>query len=276
MHSNAVRGYSASYDGLSKEWRIAINIEAGLNALQQEVEPLERIIRLLAARLDAPILQVTLAGKAFRYDSPDVRHFCLLKGARALSDFNACIELARRGYVQEICVLIRTMVECIRHLEYVVEPYGSGEHKASAERYVQEFFADGRRGAAADPHKFQMQQGKVHDALGKVLDQISAELGKDSDGRKPAGALYRDTYGVMSNYVHARYPECIDLYGGKPGEFHVRGMSGTPKDAESLEILQSFSTTLAQGFVMMIQGLKLKAIVDADPMIGRWYMSHVG
>ena len=199
-----------------------------------------------------------------------------MKAARALSDFNACIELARKGYLQEICVLIRTMVECTRHLEYVIEPYGSEEHKAGAERYVREFFADGQRGATADPHKFQIQQGKVHDALGEVLDRMWAELGEDREERRPAGTLYRDTYGVMSNYVHAKYPECIDLYGGRPGQFHVRGMSGTPKDAETLEILRSFATTLAQGFVMMVQGLKLRAIVDADPVIGNWYRNHVG
>ena len=76
------------------------------------------------------------------------------------------------------------MVECTRHLEYVIEPYGSEEHKAGAERYVREFFADGQRGATADPHKFQIQQGKVHDALGKLLDQISAELGEDREERQ--------------------------------------------------------------------------------------------
>ena len=56
----------------------------------------------------------------------------------------------------------------------------------------------------------------------------------------------------------------------------MRGMSGTPKDAETLEILRSFATTLAQGFVMMVEGLKLRAIVDADPVIGRWYKRQVG
>jgi hypothetical protein len=104
-----------------------MSIEAGLNALQEDVEPLERIIRLFAAKLGAPVLQMTPAG--FRYSSPDVRHFCLLKAARALSDFNACVELARKGYLQEVCVLIRTMVECTRHLEYVIEPYGSEGHR---------------------------------------------------------------------------------------------------------------------------------------------------
>ena len=106
-----------------------MSIEAGLNALQEDVEPLERIIRLFAAKLGAPVLQMTPAGNAFRYSSPDVRHFCLLKAARALSDFNACVELARKGYLQEVCVLIRTMVECTRHLEYVIEPYGSEGHR---------------------------------------------------------------------------------------------------------------------------------------------------
>jgi hypothetical protein len=253
-----------------------MSVGVALDALQEEVEPLERVIRLLAAKLGPPVLQTTAAGRAFRYSAPDIRHFCLLKAARALSDFTACIELARKGFLQEICVLIRTMVECTRHLEYVIEPYSSEEHKAEAERYVREFFADGQRGATADPHKFQMQQVKVHDALGKVLDQISAELKDEDEERKPAGVLYRNTYAVMSNYVHARYPECIDLYGGRPGEFHLRGMGGTPKEAEMLEILRSFATTLAQGFVMMVQGLKLRAIVDADPIIKRWYSNHVG
>jgi hypothetical protein len=253
-----------------------MSVDVALDALQDEVEPLERIIRLFAAKLGAPVLQTTAAGQAFRYNAPDVRHFCLLKAARALSDFNACIELARKGYLQEICVLIRTMVECMRHLEYAIEPYGSEGHKIGAERYVREFFADGQRDATADPHKFQILQGKVHDALGKVLDDISAELGEDREERRPAGVLYRNTYGVMSNYVHARYPECIDLYGGRPGAFHVRGMSGTLKDAETLEILRSFATTLAQGFVMMVQGLKLQTIMDADPIIWRWYRNHVG
>jgi hypothetical protein len=171
-----------------------MSVDVALNALQEEVEPLGRIIRLFAAKLGEPVLQTTTAGKAFRYSAPDVRHFCLLKAARALSDFNACIELARKGYLQEICVLIRTMVECTRHLEYVIEPYGSEEHKAEATRYVREFFADGQRGATADPRKFQIQQGKVHDALGKVLDHMSAELGEDIDrpiARRGEGQVQR-------------------------------------------------------------------------------------
>jgi hypothetical protein len=30
----------------------------------------------------------------------------------------------------------------------------------------------------------------------------------------------------------------MDLYGGRPGQFHLHGMNGTPKEGENLEILQ--------------------------------------
>jgi hypothetical protein len=247
-----------------------VTTDSALNALQEELEPLERLVRLLAASLDPPKLISTERGPWFRYDAPDVRHFCLLKAARALSDFNASIELARKGYLQEICVLIRTLIECARHIEYVLEPYSSEEHREGAQRYLKEFFADNERSPTPDPRKFQVQQGKIHDALGKLLDQIAEQL-REVDGRRPAAQLYKNTYRMMSNYIHARYPECMDLYGGRPGQFHVRGMSGTPKMGEALELLQSFRVALSNCFVMMVHGLNLRKIIDGDPVIASWY-----
>jgi hypothetical protein len=75
-----------------------VSIEIALRTLEESVDPLERIVRLLAAHLDKPRLQRTDDNYAFRYGSPDIRHFCLLKAARALSAFNASVELARKGY----------------------------------------------------------------------------------------------------------------------------------------------------------------------------------
>jgi hypothetical protein len=63
----------------------------------------------------------------------------------------------------------------------------------------------------------------------------------------------------------------MDLYRGRPGHFHLQGMSGTPKEGENLETLQSFAETLSICFVRMIQGLGLRRFVEADPVIGSWY-----
>jgi hypothetical protein len=56
----------------------------------------------------------------FRYATPGAEHFCLLKAVRVVSALNAALELARCGYAQEIGVLMRTLVECTTHIEYVL------------------------------------------------------------------------------------------------------------------------------------------------------------
>src|SRR5260370_37240087 len=85
----------------------------------------------------------------------------------------------------------------------------------------------------------------------------------ETEGRTPAERLYFDTYRLFSNYVHAKYPECMDLYGGRPGQFHLHGMNGTPKDGKNLEILQTFTATTRSCLWGMIQVLKLQWVVEA-------------
>jgi hypothetical protein len=247
-----------------------MTIEIALQDLEEKLEPLERLIRLFTASLGEPILRKSDDERGFRYEAPDVRHFCLLKAVRALSAFNAAIELARQGYTQEIAVLMRTLIECTTHIEFVLEIDDSEEHRAAVRKYVGDFSADGRRSPTAEIRRAQIQQGKVHDTLGRSLDKIADDLG-EMDGRTPAARLYSNIYRTTSNYVHAKYPECMDLYGGRPGQFHLHGMSGTPKEGENLEILQTYALTLRNCFVRMIQGLDLGRLVDADPVIGTWY-----
>ncbi len=188
-----------------------------------------------------------------------------------MSAFNAAIELARKGYTQEIVVLMRTLIECTTHIEFVLEIDDSEEHRSAVRKYVDDFFADDHRGSTAEIRRAQIQQGKVHAALGKSLDKIAEDL-DEMDGRTPAARLYSNIYRITSNYVHAKYPECMDLYGGRPGQFHLHGMNGTPKERENLETLQTYALTLMNCFVRMVQGLDLRCFVEADPVIGTWYM----
>jgi Family of unknown function (DUF5677) len=249
--------------------------EVALNALENEIEPLERLILLFSATLDPPQLrEVAEGGRVWRYDRPDVRHFCLLKAARLVSTLNASIALARNGYTQEICVLMRTLAECATHIEYVLEPYSSEVHRLEAQNYVEAYFSDCERSPIMAVQKAHIQQGKVHAALGKSLDDFAEQIGK-TEGRTSASVLYINSYRILSNYVHAKYPESIDLFGGRPGQFHLRGMTGTPKEGENLAIIQSFLQTASVALVRMVQGLDLRKFVDEDPTIGRWYREHI-
>ena len=246
-----------------------MSIEVVLQAMQMQVVPLERLIELFVGSLGNPILRGSEGDLAYRYERPDIRHFCLLKSVRVVSALNAMLELARGGYTQEIGVLIRTVAEFTSHIEFVLET-GSEDHRAGVDRYIKAFFADSQRGLGAEIIKAQVPQGLIHAKLGETLD-IIAEQFSETEGRVPAAKLYSNVYRVFSNYVHGKYPEIMDLYGGLPGQFHLRGMSATRKDAENLEQIQTYIETASNTFVIMIKSLNLSGLVETDRDLERWY-----
>jgi hypothetical protein len=81
-------------------------------------------------------------------------------------------------------------------------------------------------------------------------------------------------YRIFSNYVHGKYPEIMDLYGGRPGRFHLRGMSNTPKDLENLATLETFIENASTDFALMVQGLRLRPLLEADPILAKWYNGY--
>jgi hypothetical protein len=239
--------------------------------LRSHVEPLERFVHVFARSLgEPPLLQINNNEKGFRYEVPDVRHFCLLKAARVVSALNASLDLARGGYVQEIFTLIRTIAEFTTHIDYVLDPDDSEKHKEEVRKYIEAFFADCWRDPALGIKRAQVPQGVVHEAIGKTLDRL-AEQQMESENRTPATRLYSNVYRTYSNFVHGKYPEIMDLYGGTPGRFHLRGMRGTSKNAEALETLEQFIVAAVNMCGTIIQGLKLQPLIEADPILAKWY-----
>lgn len=247
-----------------------MSMEVSLRELAARVGPLERVIAIVSDSLREPDMFRWNTDRGFRYSDADIRHFCLLKAVRVVSALNAGLKLARGGYIQEIGVLLRTIAEFTTHIEFVIDPNDDEKHKAEVEKYLRAFFSDGERFPGAEIVKAQVRQGFVHESLGKTLDKIAEQQG-DTVDRVPAATLYSNTYRIFSNYVHGKYPEIMDLYGGTPGRFHLQGMSGTPKDSECVELLATFITTATNTFVLMIQGLNLRPLIEADAVLGPWY-----
>jgi hypothetical protein len=248
-------------------------LAAQLDALRSRVDPLEKLVHALAEQLPAPLRYHS--GKehhGFRYGKPDVRHFCLLKAVRAVSALNAAIELARRGYTQEIAVLIRTVIECTTHIEFVLSGrVGSIGPDPATEKYVQDYFADFARNDASDFKRAQVKQISVHRQLGAELDSLAQEGDRPKNSK--AEHLFSNVYLTYSNYVHGKYPETMDLYGGTPAHFHLRGMGGTPKDAENLATIDSFVDTVSITVAQMVSYLRLHDLVERDPLLADWFRS---
>jgi hypothetical protein len=248
-----------------------VNFERSWRALELRISPLEGIVQAFAASLTRPKRYEECSDRGFRFEAPDVRHFCLLKAARVVSALNAAVHLARGGYVQEVGVLSRTIIECTTHIEYVLDMDNSDEHEAAVKAYIEAFL---RRHSAAEIVRAQVPQGKVHATIGKTLDEIAVQYG-DIKERKPSATLYSHVYRLLSNYVHAKYPECMDMYGGTPGKFHLQGMSGTPKDNENLEQIAAMIDTASNAFVIMIRQLSLRDLVSKTQTLDAWYKERL-
>ena len=106
----------------------------------------------------------------------------------------------------------------------------------------------------------------------KHFDEAVQLAGIKTNRRKAATDILSLIYLTFSNYIHGRYPETMDLYGGRPGFFHVNGMRGTPKDRENLEILDTFITTASNTLKDMVVELQLDSLVKADPQLSDWML----
>lgn len=252
-----------------------MDMKAALAKLANELTPLERLIGLFSASLEQPKLVDVEGGRAYRYEAPDARHFCLLKGVLAVNTLYAILELARCGFIFQVSALLRVVIECTTHIEFVLDPSTDVKHKEKVAAYLAAYFADFDRDPSAPFEKAPIKQGQVHATIGKTLDDIAAQY-ENAEGRKPTADAYFSVYRCFSNFVHGRYPETVDLYGGNPGRFHLHGMSGTRKDMEMAVTLEPITSTVSNVFAHMVQALSLGKFVEADPVIGVWFRSRVG
>jgi hypothetical protein len=241
-----------------------------LNRAEGDAKTLERYIALVGSKLNPPLLYHS--GKehfGFRFGAPDVRHFCLLKAVRALSAWRAAAILARQGFAQEVFVLLRTLAEFTTHMDYVLfarEKDGTPTPEAAA--YLQAFFDDFARNDETNFGRIKLKQGQVHKAVGATLDANKDDLAD------PTERLFSRVYRSLSNNVHGRYPEIMDMYGGDPPRWHTNGMLGTPKEIETVEFVVTSLGTISQSCRLMASALGLQNMLGADPELRAWYQSE--
>jgi hypothetical protein len=139
------------------------------------------------------------------------------------------------------------------------------------EVFIAEFFNDTQRGESVQPSSpAKLSQKFVNELIGSQLDKFSSVAPGDPSWKSTADRHWHIDW-VFSNYVHGKYPETMDMYGGVPGRFHLSGMRGTPKDLENLQMLDALTTTASRSFVGLVQGLKLKQLLSEDEMLKEWY-----
>jgi hypothetical protein len=247
-----------------------MTFDEAIDRLKTRIHPLARFVHGFADTLGAPIMMRDDGG--FRYVGPDFRHFCLLRACRIVSALNGAMELARCGYPQEIGVLHRVVQESSSQINAVMAQITIDGHvSGKLATFIDAYFRDAHRSETMQPDSpTKLSQKYVNELIGSRLDEFSL-LDRNNPNWKSAAERYWHIDWVFSNYVHGRYPETMDLYGGEPGRFHLYGMKGTPKDLENIQMLDAFMTTASRCFVGLVKGLQLHDVISRDQMLTEWY-----
>ena len=202
--------------------------------------------------------------RGYRYAKPTAKHFCILKAVRVVSGMNSCMVLAENGFNQEMCVMMRTVIDCLSQIDFIIAGIDKGNLADRQQKIVDSFFDDFRRNSPKDFGKSTIRQEKIHKEIERYFNR---------DGIAPMFSVSEklsNVYRNFSNYVHARYPEVMDMYGGHIGRFHMTGMLGTPKDAESYEIIATFTDSVALTLAKMIDEFDMAEDIRRVPEIAHW------
>jgi hypothetical protein len=213
-----------------------------IDIYREAVGRLEKMIGVFEEELKKP---KSVHG-AFLYDSPTVKHVCMLKGVRIVSGLNALLALFEAGYVTEMGVLMRTISDCINAIYFLLEHFP--DTTPEVEKYISDFFGEVIDEPELTPElskkTYRTKVKKIHASRARLLSEhINFSIGRDM--------VYKN-YSAYSGYVHAAYPNIMETYsGGPPRKFHLQGMKGTSRLKEWEEVFIAFirSATLVFGYM---------------------------
>lgn len=199
---------------------------------------------------------------AFRYANKGIREAIIQKLARSISGLNALSVLLSTGFAQEAGVLFRTLDEINEDIMFLATAETNNERTKLHEKYLKAFFAE---------PVFSHPQGTVDIAKSdlvprkKIRAHVMNVLGKGINVSQ-ALAVGEALGTAFSGYVHANSESIMDMYGGNPACFHLKGMPGTSRidgytQSSETYIYRGLMTTLtaamAFGDVEVVAGLEI-------------------
>lgn len=209
--------------------------------LASEMRALQQFLTEYARHLGPPMFCESEGDdRGYHFLKPDLRHFCLLKASKGVVSWKSAQIVALAGFHTEVISLLRVSVEAATLTKWAAmsaRPDVSNAYRDRVTKVVRGYFDDYNRNPKELPIPLKINITDVHKMLSEVMTtdpSVRAVLcGADPN------ELQKSLYVRFSKYVHAGYPETIDLFGESLGELGLSGSTGSfTKDSESYEAVE--------------------------------------
>lgn len=199
------------------------------------IKNMERTVHALASRVPAPVL-IDLHGNPFvRYTEQTIHQAVVLKLARLVSNLSAAQLLLDNGYVQEQGALQRMIDEGDEDLVFLTLAIMTNDTTDLHKRYLAAFWEE----EFDQPTAINSTQ-KRPSIPRKNINAWIARHPLSGIDESTGVALTTTIHKTYSGYIHGASPHIMDLYGGSPPRFHMKGMLGTPRHDDHTEDLLNY------------------------------------
>lgn len=193
----------------------------------QALKHMEHTVHQLANCVSKPQKVQFKDSFVFRYVEKTVHQALVQKLARLVSGLHAARLLMEAGFVQEQAAQQRILDEITEDISFLSFSVIFGDvtplHQTYLDAFYQEEF-DPNGAVASSSERAMVPRKKIR----AYIDRVSSGP-KGSSKHLDASRTVSKAY---SGYVHAASPQIMDMYGGNPLRFHMRGLRGTERHVE--------------------------------------------
>ena len=203
----------------------------------QTLSNMETSHATLAARVSPPRVVPFGDGFVFRYVERDIHQAIVQKLARIISGLHGARLLMSHGFVQEQAALQRMLDEFNEDVAFLAYGVISGDIPELHREYLAAFYEEEYDNPDSALNSTQKRPMIPRQRIRAYLASIEAE------GLNPSSVVdvMRSVSKVYSGFVHGASPHIMDMYGGTPPRFHLRGMLGTARaDDHRKDLWNSF------------------------------------
>lgn len=188
----------------------------------QTLKYMESTVNQLSSRVPSPQRVPFKDSFVFRHVEKTVHQALVQKLARLVSTLHATRLLMEVGFIQEQAALQRILDEMTEDISFLSLSVIYDEITPLHQKYLDAFFQeefDASGDTTSSNEREMVPRKKIRAAIDRIVSGPKGSS-KQLDALRTVSKAY-------SGYVHAASPQIMDMYGGNPPRFHMRGMHGT-------------------------------------------------
>lgn len=207
-------------------------------------------LEILHRSISAPVAKKFETSFVYRYEEEGVKQALVLKLAKRTTDLISADLLRSEGYYNTQCSVQRMISEADEDIQLLFHAIHDEKFPEIAKEWLIEFFAEEFDLPSNPLDSTQKRKSIPRKRIQKYITRLDGSPNQIAHSRNLLTTLYK----MYSGFLHGAAPQILEMYGGNPKRFHVKGMLGTPRETENF---QDYLNYVYRGY----QSFRMAAIV---------------